>query len=102
MARAKLTGWLAQWRAGGRRQAGRQAGRRSGKLEDGRVTSALEMSEVQERPGGELKLGLAEASAEDQRALLRSRLFEKTRTRCSTSKWQNEFEWQTVCWPSDA
>ena len=37
----------------------------------GRVASALSMSEVQERPGGELKLGLAEnASAEDPRAFL--------------------------------
>jgi len=98
MARAKQTGWLAQRRAGG---GDRQTGRRSGKLEDGRVASALEMSEVQERPGGELTLGLAEASAEDQRALLRSRLFEKTRTGCSTSKWPIELEWQTVCWPSD-
>jgi hypothetical protein len=32
------------------------AGKRSWGLEDGRVASALEMSEVQERPGGELSL----------------------------------------------
>lgn len=59
----------ADWIACAERTAA--AGRRSEKLEDGRVASALEMgSEVQERPGGELKLGLAEASAEDQRASL--------------------------------